>query len=161
MIVEDLFFNIFLTTKNIPIIVEVDIKNIYELENQDLAVIKLPKIKGMEFEVAPISNRYPAISDKVYVVGHPIGLEYTFGEGRVSNFIKHGNKEWLMVSAHAIFGNSGSPIFNDKYEVIGILSGGNGIYDKKSRQYIYLLYMTRAVKTEYLHKLLNEVIEEK
>ena len=74
--------------------------------------------------------------------------------------MKYKDKKWLMVSAHAIFGNSGSPIFNDNYEVIGILSGGNGIYDKHSRQYIYLLYMTRAVKTEHLHKLLNEVMED-
>jgi len=39
------------------------------------------------------------------------------------------------------------------------LIDNTGLRDKATKQYIYILYMTRAVKTEHLHELLDKVME--
>lgn len=149
-----------INSKKDLITIKVENDNKYLSDKQDLALLKVDKPKNMKFTTSKITNKYPNIADKVYIVGHPLGLKYTFSEGRVSNFIEKENASWLMISAQTIFGNSGSPVFNENYEVIGIVVGGNKIYDKTTKQHLYLYYMTRAVKTEYLQELFDEVVEE-
>lgn len=144
-----------------PISLQVPEDYRYELENQDVAIVKVEKPKNLDFYISPISRVDPRITDKVYVVGHPVGIKYHLSEGRVSNFLTRYGNDWLMISAQIIFGNSGSPVYNEKYEVIGVVSGGISIYEKKTHQHLFLLYMGRAVKVEYLREILYKAKEKK
>lgn len=62
----------------------------------------------------------------VGVVGHPIGLIYTWMPGSVSRTIKtfglHGQQMIVQITVPAWYGNSGGAAFNQRGEVVGIAS---------------------------------------
>jgi hypothetical protein len=62
----------------------------------------------------------PAIGEKVYVVGNPLGLEGTFSEGIVSG-IRSIQSDWILqMTAPISPGSSGGPVMNDSGTVIGV-----------------------------------------
>lgn len=79
-----------------------------------------------------LSPDLPERGDRVIVVGHPYGLEWTMTDGIVSNPLRThwGNygapMEFMQISAPVHPGNSGGPVFNVYGEVIGIVSFGWG-----------------------------------
>jgi len=86
----------------------------------DYAVLRLdrpcnrPKLKLSKYDVAK--------GDRVYVIGHPVGLPLKVaGNAKVGDVSdKYEFKAYLDTYG----GNSGSPVFNDKNEVVGILVRG-------------------------------------
>ena len=83
----------------------------------DLALLKVG-------DSAPVLNlgpeTKPAVGDKVYVVGNPLGLEGTFSEGIVSG-IRPVQSEWILqMTAPISPGSSGGPVMNDAGTVIGV-----------------------------------------
>ena len=93
----------------------------------DLAIIRVERPIGV-YKVAPMAVSEPVIGDPVSIIGHPMNFHYTLSEGIVSNYPikrirKNQDVELMMISAPAIGGNSGGPVFNDRWEVVGIVSG--------------------------------------
>lgn len=79
--------------------------------------------------VAKIADRVPPEGARVYVVGHPLGIDHTLvTEGLVSTW---GFGGYLLVSAPATHGNSGGPVFYNG-EVIGLLVRGSDSYNNIS-----------------------------
>ena len=85
----------------------------------DLCILTIDK----NIPVVKFANKSPALLDKVYYVGYPAGL-YAEGvlhkhEGHYSGVEPFGNDIW---SFPATGGASGSPVYNEKSELIGIIS---------------------------------------
>lgn len=72
-------------------------------------------------------NRAPE-GEKIYIVGHPMGLNYTLTDGMVSGYRKDPSAkkddpvEMVQVSAPVYSGNSGGPIFNSKGLLVGVVT---------------------------------------
>ena len=104
-----------------------------ESEIDDLAVIKI-NAKGLE--VAKFGKSSDAlVGDAVVVIGHPAGLEFgwtsTYGRlSAINRDIKIRDDDGTMTKkmtliqtdANVNSGNSGGPMFNDRGEVIGIIT---------------------------------------
>ncbi len=97
--------------------------------NADVALLQLDYVpKG----VAPArlgDSDQVEVGDEVFVVGAPYGLLPTLSAGHISGRVAPGNRllsmsawEFFQTDAAINGGNSGGPMFNDKGEVIGIVS---------------------------------------
>jgi len=62
------------------------------------------------------------IGETVYVVGNPQGMEKTLTDGLVSTRQAEFGSKWIMFSAAVGPGSSGSPLVNQRGEVVGVVS---------------------------------------
>lgn len=95
----------------------------------DVAVVKLESAPS-DARVAAIGNSDDVrVGDRVFVIGAPMGLTYSLSNGIISG--RHSEKnpirddkilEFFQTDASINTGNSGGPMFNQKGEVIGIVS---------------------------------------
>jgi len=95
----------------------------------DVALLKLDKLPSKIFVAKLGDSDKVNVGDKVFVVGAPHGLFHTLTVGYISGRRSPGslsNKllplEFLQTDAAINTGNSGGPMFNQKGEVIGIVS---------------------------------------
>jgi serine protease Do len=109
-------------------------EKIYEAEllfsesRADIALIKL--IDPPDLEHAKLGDSdILAIGQRVFAVGSPYGLEFSFSAGHISGFrdfdrLYDGTilAEFIQTDAAINSGNSGGPLFNTKGEVVGIAS---------------------------------------
>ena len=98
----------------------------YEQDN-DLAVVKIdaPGLNPVTFG----SNKEMKVGEQIYAVGNPLGeLTYTMTSGIVSALDRAITEEdgssvnMFQIDAAVNPGNSGGPVYNNKGEVIGIVS---------------------------------------
>jgi hypothetical protein len=85
---------------------------------QDLAILKIPSadLPALRFG----SDRDVKVGDRVYVVGHPLGLGATFSDGLVSALPLRDGIAYVQFTAPISPGSSGGPVLNARGEVIGI-----------------------------------------
>lgn len=91
----------------------------------DIAVLQTEVYSGWQTrEVGPKLADYAAVrvGESVVVVGSPLGLDGTITEGLVSAKRELKDKSLLQMSASVSPGSSGSPVFNLKGEVIGMVT---------------------------------------
>ncbi|MCM8787008.1 MAG: S1C family serine protease [Candidatus Omnitrophica bacterium] len=62
------------------------------------------------------------VGEKVYCIGNPLGLEYSFSDGLVSGIRNFQGIKWLQFTAPISLGNSGSPLINSNGQAIGIVT---------------------------------------
>jgi S1-C subfamily serine protease len=89
----------------------------------DWAVIKLLNSK-LNSKPVRLSDDWAERGEKIHMIGHPAQFMYTYSTGYVAN-IKQGDEvkgRRFLASLMATMGSSGSPVWNDKGEVIGMLS---------------------------------------
>lgn len=73
--------------------------------------------------VAKISMKHPELTETVYIWGHAEGGPLLFRRGYYSGYgIDPEGVKFLFYDLEIIFGDSGSPIFNTKGEVIGTVN---------------------------------------
>lgn len=99
---------------------------IKEDTNVDLALLKVKKWTDVSLTTVKLSNNEPKIKDRVFIVGHPLGISWTLVEGVVSNL---NNKTFIMTTAPTTFGNSGGALFNTDGDIIGIIAKVYGYLD--------------------------------
>ena len=104
-------------------------------QEQDFAVLK---VNGKELPTVKLGAlETVAVGQRVFALGSPLGMEQTFTDGMVSS-IRDGEEldrpklqKVIQHTAPISPGNSGSPLFNSKGEVIGIntlfLRGGQNL----------------------------------
>lgn len=87
---------------------------------RDLALLKLerPRPHGQ----ATLCRDLPAIAARIYVVGTPKGYAFSISDGLISQIQTVDGFREYQLSCPLSPGNSGSPIFNQRGEVIGIAS---------------------------------------
>ena len=97
----------------------------------DIAVLR---VKGEGFQPLPLAKEV-SVGEPVHVISHPDGRYFTYTAGRVSRLYKRGRGRpttWMAITADYAKGSSGGPVFNDRGEVIGMVSSTNTIhYDSK------------------------------
>jgi tetratricopeptide (TPR) repeat protein len=91
-------------------------------EEADLALLKVD-LPAERFHPLPMTSTLPEEGEEIFVIGNPLRLE-----GSVSNGIVSAIREVpdlgriIQVTAPVSHGNSGSPLFNMRGEVIGIVT---------------------------------------
>lgn len=92
----------------------------------DLAVLRVEEpLDGSFLPPALSTGKEPAVGEKIFVIGNPLGLERTVTEGVISHAGRNfGGKLYLQVDASVNPGNSGGPLFNTRGQVIGVISMG-------------------------------------
>lgn len=90
-------------------------------QSLDLALLWLPREAGTEPKtpfVLPVLPRSEVEEgEDVYVIGHPQGLRFTLSKGLVSR----ADNETIQISAPVSPGNSGSPVFDEHGNLLGIV----------------------------------------
>lgn len=93
----------------------------------DYCVVRLDrKVKGVKPMVLAKENA--KVGDSIYVLGHPSGLPLKYADDAKVISV---TTTYFSASLDTYGGNSGSPVFNNNHEVVGILVGGatDYIYD--------------------------------
>ncbi len=103
--------------------------------NSDTALLSVHDIDSKLYSIAPIGDPDKLmISDRLYALGTPFGLSYTFTDGKVSGLHRILDfwylEDFIQTTTPINPGNSGSPLINSAGEVVGIndltIRGANG-----------------------------------
>jgi hypothetical protein len=86
----------------------------------DVAILKITA-QGL----APLQLRTedePAVGERIYTMGHPLGQTATFSDGLVSALRTVSDVSLIQITAPISNGSSGGPVMNEAGEVIGIVT---------------------------------------
>ncbi len=99
---------------------EYEIKQvIFEDEKLDFLIFKVGIDNKGKFQTAPIAKMIPDIGSKCFTISSPVGMTNTLSNGIISQY--RGFENTLIQTTTPIdHGSSGSPLFNQNGEVIGI-----------------------------------------
>jgi len=93
---------------------------IYYDINRDICLLK---IDANSLPYLPLGNSEElSIGAKIYCVGNPLGLEYSFSDGMISGVRDLGGIKYLQFTAPISPGNSGGPIVDAAGRAIGIVT---------------------------------------
>ena len=70
----------------------------------------------------------PAIGDPVSIIGAPLGLSLFRTDGYVASLKEAWAENYMLVSATAFGGNSGSPVLDAEGKLVGMLVAGAPVY---------------------------------
>jgi hypothetical protein len=87
---------------------------------RDLALLKLEK--RLPHRRAALGRELPAVAARAYVIGSPKGYDFSITDGLISQIRTVKGFLQYQLSCPISPGNSGSPVFNQRGEVIGIAS---------------------------------------
>src|ERR1035441_9217571 len=87
---------------------------------RDLALLKLEK--RLPHRRAVLGRELPAVAARAYVIGSPKGYDFSISDGLISQIRSVQGFLQYQLSCPISPGNSGSPVFNQRGEVIGIAS---------------------------------------
>jgi len=87
--------------------------------NLDLLLLWVPRAAGHGTFLQPIAKAAsPAEGETVFVIGHPEGLRFTLSTGIISRM----SGATIQMTAPVSPGNSGGPVFDEKGELVGIVT---------------------------------------
>jgi hypothetical protein len=87
---------------------------------RDLALLKLEE--RLPHRRAALGRELPAVAARAYVIGAPKGYDFSITDGLISQIRSVQGFLQYQLSCPISPGNSGSPVFNQRGEVIGIAS---------------------------------------
>lgn len=128
----------------------------------DLAILQLnnketPKDVKYVFNMNNVyEEKLRPLEDELYTIGYPAGLFWTNDEKnkslepsiRETKCSKEPGKYYFEFQANSVAGSSGSPVYNEKGELVGVLFGGYSIAGGA----------TKAVHAKFLRKMYDEEI---
>ncbi len=89
---------------------------------QDFALIRLDrKVRGRK--PLELAMETPDLNERVFMLGHPMGLPMKLTDEAEVFSLNQGRS--FLSNLDAFAGNSGSAVFNDRDEVVGVLVAGN------------------------------------
>jgi tetratricopeptide (TPR) repeat protein len=104
--------------KTYPVLGMIDVD-----EEGDLALLSISLPETSRTRVLEISNVLPEEGEKIFVIGNPLRLEGSVTDGIVSAVREVPNLgKIIQVTAPISNGNSGSPLFNMKGQVLGVIT---------------------------------------
>jgi S1-C subfamily serine protease len=89
-------------------------------KERDVALLFVRSLKGRPLKVTDKSDFY--IGETIYTLGNPKGLEGTFSNGIISNFLRVEDTFYLQFTAPVSPGNSGGPVLGNTGEVVGMVN---------------------------------------
>lgn len=87
----------------------------------DIALVRL-KANGHKFHAAPIASSSPKPMESVRIISNPSGQFFVLTQGEVSRYSRVKEEVFMEITADFGGGSSGSGIFNDRGEVVGVVS---------------------------------------
>lgn len=88
----------------------------------DLALVKTPSSAG---KIAIINGSDLRAGTGVFIIGHPLGIEYAVTHGVVSNPAREDSETlWTLVDATVHGGNSGGGLWTADGKLVGVCSAG-------------------------------------
>lgn len=91
-----------------------------ENKEADLVLITAD-IPAREITPLEVTGKMPEVGEKIYAIGHPMGLEKTVSEGIVSAIRKLPKLgDIIQITAPISPGSSGGPVFNSSGRIIGV-----------------------------------------
>ena len=85
----------------------------------DLALLWVPRESGSATFAQPVAKAAPPIEgENIFVIGHPEGLRFTLSTGIISRM----QGSTIQVSAPVSPGNSGGPVFDDRGNLVAIVT---------------------------------------
>jgi len=88
--------------------------------NRDICILK---IDANNLPTVDLGNSDKAqIGEKIYAIGNPLGLEYTFSDGMLSGTRDYQGIEYLQFTAPVSPGNSGGPLISEQGQILGIVT---------------------------------------
>lgn len=101
-------------------------------DRHDLALIRLD-VGDEQLTPLPIA-RTAEVGEDVHVVSHPSGRFYEYSKGHIGRFLispRNKNTKRISVTSDYGGGSSGGPIFNDRGQVVAVVSEAVVVPDKK------------------------------
>lgn len=99
----------------------------------DLAVYRTDAFDTPTHVVAPLARTTPRIGEDLYLMGHTMGLSWSFRHGWVAAYreaqmelVEKHTGPWMQVSAPIGAGDSGGGAFNERGELVGTVSSTAG-----------------------------------
>lgn len=137
---------------------EYDAQVISKKDDTDLAVIKINYSSPCHFKLANFSQA--SLGDKVYVLGFPLshllGSDIRLTDGIIS--AKSGvnsDQVHFQLSAPVQPGNSGGPVLNDKFEVVGVAAAKLNDMATLASTGSIPQNINFGIKSEYIRSLLG------
>ena len=91
-------------------------------EEGDLALLSVEMPSGRA-DVAPLASAVPEEGERIFVIGNPLRLEGSVSDGIVSAVREVPSLGRIVqITAPISHGNSGSPVFNMRGEVVGVVT---------------------------------------
>ena len=126
----------------------------------DIAILQLELPEGEKLQPAKIAEEaFPG--EDVYAISHPVGRFFTLTKGVVSrNAMIHtpdGSSKRLYITAEFAKGSSGSPIFNGRGEVVGMVASTQSIYytETGDQQKNLQMVFRNCIPASSVHSLLK------
>lgn len=88
------------------------------IEGVDLAVVD---IDGSGLPAVVLSDEAPAAGDPLLFIGNPLGFDWTISEAEMNAVVLLGEVQTLYFSGPVRSGSSGSPVFDQNAEVVGVI----------------------------------------
>ena len=101
-------------------------------DGSDFALVELDR-KVIGREPLTFAKKAPHVTDSVFVIGHPTGLPAKIADGAK---VRENDAGFFVANLDTFAGNSGSAVFNENYEVAGILVRGENDFVRKGSCYI-------------------------
>ncbi|MBK8904547.1 MAG: trypsin-like peptidase domain-containing protein [Anaerolineaceae bacterium] len=101
----------------------------------DYAVVRLASNPGNKWGYLPLSTQVPPKGSRVNIVQHPNGLPKQISIQ--NNFVKFANTTKLQYVTSTMPGSSGSPVFNNKWEVVALHRAGGLLSEEENGPLYY------------------------
>jgi len=96
------------------------VNGIYLDANRDICLLK---IDAQKLPALPLADSDSiAVGEKVYTIGNPLGLSFTFSDGMLSGKRNFKEIKYLQFTAPISPGNSGGPLLNSIGQAVGIVT---------------------------------------
>ena len=114
-------------------------RTVYASSENDICIIRLYDT-GDQFTALKFAEEPPVAGDRIFTIGSPSGTFPTKTDGYVAGhdmlgMVPEGEvssdaeiKTLLVTSVPAFSGNSGGPLYNERYEVVGMISATHKRY---------------------------------
>lgn len=88
----------------------------------DYSLVETEGTPGTDWGIAPLSSDIPLKDSRVNIIQHPGGLPKQISFQ--NNFVQYADATKVQYLTSTLNGSSGSPVFNDKWEVIAVHHAG-------------------------------------
>lgn len=96
-------------------------------KRDDIAIIKVDT-GGKKLVALPLGPN-PSVGEEAFVIAHPHSMFYSLTQGMVSRIYLRDGGEKMSITADFGQGSSGGPVFDEKGNIIGVVSATLSLYN--------------------------------
>jgi S1-C subfamily serine protease len=126
-----------------------DVSTFYTDESLDFTRVKVQEAPDLppltQWGQLDLTDKLPGVGDHVTIIQHPSGgpKQIALNENRVTNIYRH----YLQYTTDTLPGSSGSPVFNDDWEVVALHHAGGHL---KTNDKGDIRFINQAAAMKYL-----------